>query len=202
MDKKPNPSNNPTQNSTNKEKSKTNKKVRREGMQVSDFIVGLLYVVVSFIILVAIGIYYWKSHGSSLEGFTFWEEDNNKWIEIIFWAFFASTAHNTGYAAYKISKRDFQKRDALLYFARVIEAPFISLALIFVIFNFGISFGDTTISLKDVPISVAIAFTIVTSFFAWDTKDALEEVAKGFTQRLRKQFGVEKDLKESKESKP
>ncbi|MBL8089966.1 MAG: hypothetical protein KF758_01615 [Anaerolineales bacterium] len=178
-------------------KTKTaNHEPTKEKMDTSDFVVGFIYMLISLGILIALGVYYWNIHGGSLENFSFWEDERKKWLEVVFWAFFASIAQNIGYGMYKMGEGILQKRNILLLFARNIEAPFISLALIFVLFNLGVAFGDATITLKDVPVTVMIAFTIVTSFFSWQTKASLEVVSVWFTKQLKKSLGIEdKELK-------
>lgn len=162
----------------------------QEGMDISDYTVGLIYVLISLAVLIWLISFYWKLHGSDIDSFAFWETGAKKWFEILFWALFGSIAQNTGWGAFKISKRNFQKREVLLQFARIVEAPFISLALIFILFNIGVSFGDATVSLSDVPITIVIAFTIIASFFAWRTKDALDQVAIWFIEQVKERLGV------------
>lgn len=155
-----------------------------EGMDTSDYIAGGFYILVSLALLYLLGRYYWTTHGGSFDKFAFWDTGNKKWFEVLFWSVLSSIAQNTGWGAYEMSQAKFQKRQILLQFARIVEAPFISLALIFVLFNLGVAFGDVAITLSEVPITVVVAFTIVASFFAWRTKEALDEVAKWFVEKV------------------
>lgn len=170
------------------EQSNSEQAVNNEKMDISDYITGGIYILISLMLLFVLGRYYWLTHGGSFETFAFWETDNKKWFEVFFWSLFGSIAQNTGRGAYKMSINTFQKREILLQFARIIESPFITLALIFILFNVGVAFGETTISLSETPPPVVIAFTIVASYFAWHTKNALDEIARSFIGRISKSF--------------
>jgi hypothetical protein len=186
----PQKGNPPSDKKANAEKSQRNPNSteNKEKMDRSDYITGGIYVLTSLALLFALARYYWITHGGSYDKFEFWETGNKKWFEVLFWSLLTSIAQNTAWGAFKMSKNIFQKREILLQFARIVETPFKSLALIFILFNIGVAFGETTVSLSNVPAPILIACTIVASYFAWNTKDALDNVSQSFIDRISKSF--------------
>lgn len=164
-----------------------------EGMTTSDFVVGILFVLFSLSALVGLGWYYWELHGGSPETFAFWDTGDKKWLEIFFWALFTVLAEHLGRASYWMSENGFQKRDALKYIGTTLEAPVIAFALVFVVINLGVSFGDTSISLTQVPITVMIAFSIIAAYTAYETRQGIGHVSRWLRKQVETRLSVDSD---------
>jgi hypothetical protein len=148
-----------------------------EASDWSDYMVGTVYTILGVAFAIWLGRLYWEVHGGNIDTFSFWTTNDKKWLEVLFWSFFTAHAWNMTDAAYAMWNRDFQKRYIWAYVSRIFEAPPISLALVFVVMNLGVAFGGATISLKEAPILVVIAFAIISAYFSRQTVEALQSVA-------------------------
>ncbi len=157
----------------------------------SDYIIGTLYIVIGVLFAIFIVWIYWILHGGDINTFAFWSSDDKKWIEVLFWSLFTVHAWNITDAANWMWYKGFQKRFVWYYIGRMFETPPISLALVFVIINLGVAFGDTTISLKESPILIIIALAIISAYFSQQTIDSLKEVAIWITGQVKSKLNPE-----------
>ena len=180
-----NPMNNETEKTTEPEYEK---------LSVSDYFVGSLFVIIGVTIWGLVGLVYWNLHGGSIDNFSFWTTGDKKWLEALFWSFLTGIAWNVTSVAFDMRDQIFQKRDVFSWLGRILEAPLISFALVFVLTNLGVAFGDTTISLSQAPITVVIAFAIISAYFAPQTIQAIGAVADWFQKQVRARLGLEDDV--------
>ncbi len=164
-----------------------------EASDWSDYAIGTLFVAIGTVLAVLLGWFYWNVHGGSVDNFSLWAVGDKKWLEVLFWSFFTVHAWNITDSASAIWDGKFQKRFVWFYIGRMFETPPISLALVFIVINLGVAFGDTTISLKEAPIIVIIAFAIVSAYFSREAVDTLQEVAKWFIKQVKGKLNPEEE---------
>ena len=177
------------------EEKKTEQELEREkkcaeGMDLWDYFWGILFMILSMVALALLAWYYWNLHGGSIDKFAFWDTGDKKWLEVLFWASFTCLAEHLGRASYWMAEKGFQKRDALKYIGTTLEAPIIAFALVFVVFNLGVSFGESSVSLKNVPMTVVIAFAIVSAYTAGDTRLSILHVGKWLRDRVETKLTI------------
>lgn len=142
----------------------------------TDYGVGALYIILGLVFAALLIWGYWNMHGGSVEKFLFWADGDKKWLEVLFWSFFTAHVWNMTDIGWYIGTREFQKCQVWYYISRTFEAPPTALALVSIVLNFGIAFGDTTISLKDAPILLIIALSIVSAYFSREAADTLKTI--------------------------
>jgi hypothetical protein len=158
----------------------------------SDYLAGTLYVIIGVAIAIIVGWFYWDLHGGNLEDFAFWTEGDKKWLEVIFWSAFTIHTWNITTVAMHISDGKFNKRWIWEYLGKTFETPPISLALVFIVINLGVAFGDTTLSLQEAPITVVIAFAIISAYFSRQTTEALKVAAEWLKDQMEDRFETKK----------
>ena len=156
---------------------------------LADTVVGSVYVALGVAFALFLAWAYWSLHGGSLESFALWSTGDKRWLEVLFWSLFTVHTWNTTDVAYEVGFRRFKKHYVLAYIARTFETPPVSLALVFVLVNLGVTFGeDAKISLEKAPIQVVIALAIISAFFSREAVDALQPVAQWFAAITRRRL--------------
>jgi len=155
-------------------------------MRRIDYVTGSIMTALYILILGLSGWLYWSLHGGSIQGFSFWIEGDMKWLEVLFWSFFTALAWQITYNGSAMWGDDATFRFDWVWWStgRVLEAPLISVALVFVMTSLGVAFGEVTLSLQETPITVVIALAIIATYFAEDTVAALKAVAVWFKKRV------------------
>ena len=143
----------------------------------SDYFVGSLYVTMGVGFAVLIAWFYWYMHGGSLDTFSVWSTGDKKWLEVIFWSFFTKHAWNITDVSYEMAHMRFQKRYVWVYISQTFEAPPISLSLVYILVNFGVTISSITLSLEEVPIEMIIALAVISSYFSREAVSALQKAA-------------------------
>jgi hypothetical protein len=160
----------------------------KKGQEISDrndYIIGAFFILFGIAFTIILGWFYWFAHGGLTNPFSFWTTGNLEWLEVLFWSLLTVHVWNMTDVAYGISNNSFKKRYILWYLSRMFEAPPVSLALVVVIFNFGISFGDAKFSLTEAPILLVIAFAIISAYFSRQTINALQSVANWIVKQIK-----------------
>ena len=138
-------------------------------MKRTDYIAATVVMSVLLVILVLSAWLYWNLHGSNASEFAFWSQGDWKWAEVLFWSFFTAVAWTTATVGVNMQGTKLFRSDWSWWsFGRILEAPLVSLALVFILTNLGVAFGDLTLSLKDAPIPILIALAIVATYFSDD----------------------------------
>jgi hypothetical protein len=172
--------------------------MRRERMDRSDYIVGILGILFGVVALGVLGYIYLQRHGGMGENFTLWSKGDARWLELLFWSAFTTLSRGVlGMGIVMGFEQQFQKRQVFTFLVSVFQNAVMALAAVMVVLNFGVSFGAVTLSLKDASMEIVIGLTIISTIFAQQTGDLLASVADWLARVVKSKLAAEEEGREA-----
>lgn len=161
---------------------------------------GLAFIAVSLGVLYILGTWYWNCHltpsvkdGKEVWEFAFWKDGSKIYLEVIFWSLVGGLVKALYLAGYWMSRRQFERRYIPWYIATTAQAPVISLALLIIFLNLGVSLGDATLSFKSADVTVVISLSIILGYFSKNTYQGLNRISEWILHTVESRFKIKEE---------